>query len=221
MAATAGLERPALWGIGRYQVGDTVTEFPVSLADLERDTAWAVGVLAACDVGPGTLVHFVCGGWEYPWFAPLHRAVSRLGATYSCADAWSFDARRTEYFIRELAPAVVMGVTGETLDGLESTGLVSCLEAVPRLFSRPDAVRRLAAAGIRSGTIAQVGPLTAVGPAGHAWLAYDSDEWSVGVRGGSDELTVTTVGDRAHMVSGAPLGLAGELGAAPGQVRLV
>lgn len=219
VAATAGLDRPMLWGIGRHPVGDVVTEFPVSQADVERDTTWAAGVLAGCGVGPGSLVHFVCGGWESPWFAPFHRAVLRLGATYSCADVWSFDARRTEFFIRELAPAVVMGVTGETLDGLEGMGAVSCLEAVPHLFCRPDVVRRLATAGVRSGTIAPVGPLTAVAPAGQDWLAYDTDEWSVGVRAGG-ELTATTVGDRAHRVTDAPLGLAGDLGPESGRFRL-
>ena len=46
VAAAATLELPALWGIGRYVVGDSTIQFPIDRTDIERDTDWATEVLA-------------------------------------------------------------------------------------------------------------------------------------------------------------------------------
>jgi hypothetical protein len=208
-AAAATLERPALWGIGRYVVGDTTVQFPIDRADLERDAAWATDLLAEYGVRRGRWVHIISGGWESPWYAPFFAAVRRLGATYTCADIFGFDARRTDLFLRRLTPHVVLGLPVDVVVGLADAEQLDNLRPVPHVLARPDAAAELAAAGIATGIFAPVGPATAVTRPDSDLLSYDSQEWRIDAPNG--ELLVTTVGERAHRVSSAPTGVRGEL----------
>jgi hypothetical protein len=217
VAATTALERPALWGIGRYAVGDTTVQFPIDRADLERDTAWATAVLREYDVQRGRRVHVIAGGWESPWYAAFFAAVQRLGATYTCADMFGWDARRTDLFLRRLPPHVVIGLPVDVAVGLADADQLDNLRPVPHILARPDAAAELAAAGIESGIFATLGPATAVTPAGGGGLRYDADEWRIDAPHG--ELLVTTVGARAYLASSAPTGMHGEVGQ-DGLIRL-
>jgi hypothetical protein len=208
-AAAATLELPALWGIGRYAVGDATVQFPVDRGDLERDTAWATEVLAEYGVQHGRRVHIISGGWESPWYAPFFAAVRRLDATYTCADIFGFDARRTDLFLRRLTPHVVIGLPVEVAVGLADADQLDNLRPVPHILARPDAAAELAAAGIQAGIFAPLGPAVVVTPAEGGDLRYDADEWRIEAPNG--ELLVTTVGERAHRASGAPTGVHGEV----------
>ncbi len=212
VAAAATLELPALWGIGRYVVGDATVQFPVDRADLERDTAWATDVLAEYGVRRGKRVHVVSGGWESPWYAPFYAAVRRLGGTYTCADIFGFDARRTDLFLRRLTPHVVLGLPVDVVTGLADAGQLDNLRPVPHILARPEAATELAAAGIEAGVFAFVGPATAVTRSGGTLPSYDDREWRIDGREG--ELLVTTVGPRAHRASGSRTGVRGQ--ATPG-----
>lgn len=217
VAAAATLELPALWGIGRYQVAETTVQFPIGRADLERDTVWATEVLADYGVRHGRRVHIISGGWESPWYAPFFAAVRRLDATYTCADIFSFDARRTDLFLRRLTPHVVIGLPADVVIGLADAEQLDNLRPVPHILARPAAAIELAAAGIASGVFACVGPAAAVTRSGSDLLSYDNREWQIDAPNG--ELLVTTVGGRAHRASGAPTGIRGEV-AQDGLLRL-
>lgn len=216
-AAAATLELPALWGIGRYVVGDATVQFPIDRTDLERDTAWATDVLVEYGVQRGRRVHIISGGWESPWYAPFFAAVRRLGATYTCADMFSFDARRTDLFLRRLTPHVVLGLPVDVAVGLADAEQLDNLRPVPHILARPDAAPELAAAGIDAGIFAPVGPAIAVTLPGSDLLSYDDREWRIDAP--EDELLVTTLGERAHRVSRQPTGVRGHV-EADGQVRL-
>jgi hypothetical protein len=216
-AATATLELPALWGIGRYSVGDATVQFPIDRADLERDTDWATDVLAEYGIQRGRRVHIISGGWESPWYAPFFAAVRRLDATYTCADIFGFDARRTDLFLRRLTPHVVLGLPVDVVAGLADAEQLDNLRPVPHILARPDAAVELAGGGISAGVFACVGPAAAVTRSGSDLLSYDSREWQID--GPNGELQVTTVGDRAHRASAAPTGIRGEA-AGNGLLRL-
>ena len=49
---------------------------------------------------------------------PFEQAAGLVGARYSSADATPFDAFRTASLVRQLSPAVVLGVDAAVLDGL-------------------------------------------------------------------------------------------------------
>jgi hypothetical protein len=207
VAAAATLELPALWGIGRYAAGDATVQFPINRGDLERDTAWATEVLAGYGVQRGRRVHVISGGWESPWYAPFFAAVHRLGATYTCADIFSFDARRTDLFLRRLTPHVVLGLPVDVVAGLADADQLDDLRPVPHILARPDAVGQLAGAGIETGVFACVGAATALTRSGSALLSYDDREWRIDAPDG--EFLVTTVGERAHGAAAAPSGVHG------------
>ncbi len=211
VAAAASLELPALWGIGRYAVGDDIVQFPIDRADLERDTAWATDVLAEYGVRRGRRVHVISGGWESPWYAPFFAAARRLGGTYTCADMFGFDSRRTDLFLRRLTPHVVLGLPRDVVTGLADADQLDNLRPVPHILARPDAASELAAAGIEAGSFAGVGPATAVTRADGVLLSYDDREWRIDASNG--ELLVTTVGERAHRVTSAPTGVRGSVSA--------
>jgi hypothetical protein len=208
-AAAATLELPTLWGIGRYAVGDTSVQFPIDRSDLERDTAWATDVLAEYGVRRGRRVHVISGGWESPWYAPFFAAARRLDATYTCADIFGFDARRTDLFLRRLTPHVVIGLPVEVVAGLADSDALGNLRPVPHVLARPDAAADLAAAGIEAGVFACVGPATAITRSGGTGLSYNTAEWRIDAPSG--ELLVTAVAERADRVSSAPTGVRGEV----------
>ena len=217
-AAAVTLELPALWGIGRYVVGDATVQFPIDRTDLERDTAWATDVLAGYGVRRGRRVHIISGGWESPWYAPFFAAVRRLDATYTCADIFSFDARRTDLFLRRLTPHVVLGLPVDVAVGLADAEQLDNLRPVPHILARPDAASELVAAGIEAGVFAPVGAATAVTRPGSDLLSYDDRQWRFDAPEG--ELLVTTLGERAYRVSGHPTGVRGQV-EADGLVRLI
>lgn len=216
-AATATLELPALWGIGRYPVGDTTVQFPIDRADLERDTVWATELLAEYGVQHGRRVHIISGGWESPWYAPFFAAVRRLDATYTCADIFAFDARRTDLFLRRLTPHVVIGLPVDVVTGLADADQLDNLRPVPHILARPDAAVDLAAAGIQAGVFAPIGPATGVTRSAGTGLSYNTDEWRIEAPNG--ELLVSTVGERADRVNNASTGISGEV-IGDGLVRL-
>lgn len=211
VAAASSLELPALWGIGRYAVGDDIVQFPIDRADLERDTAWATGVLAEYGVRRGRRVHVISGGWESPWYAAFFAAVRRLGGTYTCADMFGFDSRRTDLFLRRLTPHVVLGLPRDVVTGLADADQLDNLRPVPHILARPDATSELAAAGIEAGTFAGIGPATAVTRADGVLLSYDDREWRIDAPDG--EFLVTSVGERAHRVTSARTGVRGSVSA--------
>jgi hypothetical protein len=217
VAAAASLELPALWGIGRYTVGDAIVQFPIDRSDLERDTAWATEVLGGLGVQRGRWVHVISGGWESPWYAAFFAAVRRLGATYTCADTFGFDARRTDLFLRRLTPHVVLGLPVDVVNGLADAEQLDNLRLVPHILARPDAVSELAAAGIEAGTFACIGPAAAVTRSDGGLLSYDDREWAIDAPDG--EFLVTTAGERAYRVASAATGFRGSV-AEDGRLRL-
>ncbi len=217
-SAAATLERPALWGIGRYLVGERPVSFPIGRAELERDIAWATDVLDGYGIHRGRKVHIVSGGWESPWYLPFFAAVQRLHATYTIGDIFGFDARRTDLFLRRLTPHLVIGLSADITRGLADGGQLDNLRPVPHVLARPEAVTELRGAGIEAGVFAPVGAATALTLAGGTDLSYATAEWHISATDG--ELRLSTVGERAFEVSDAPTGVRGDVDPATGRLTL-
>lgn len=211
-AAAALIPRSGLWGIARYICGESVQHFEISWEDIERDTAWAAGLLAEYGIGPDRYVIVVSLTPLAPWSRPFELALRRLGAVICPADAYRFDARRTAMFARGCpSPSMVLGLEDEVTDGLAELdgGLRGNIGSLPYVLSRPSTRARLVADGIDAYCFTPIGPATAVECHARGGVHVNSGEWLVEAVDG--ELRLTTVGDRAHRLRGAPTGVAGRV----------
>lgn len=197
---------PFLWGVGRFP-GSSDPYF-VSQADMDRDVAGAARVIERLGAEAGEHVLFVSHFYEGCQFWPLERAAIERDVVISCAEANLMDAPRVEFFTRLLPLAAAVGVTADTLDGVEQLGLD--LQEVfdrPRVvLARPGAYERLRAAGVEARRIVALGPaLVTECAAGE--LHVDGDEWDVVEHDG--ELVISGRGKRATDVASFGTGLRG------------
>jgi hypothetical protein len=195
--APAESVRP-LWAIGRYEGPDGPVTWEISHEEIERDLASAPRALAALGVAAGGRVLHCSLLSEAGQFFPLVIGTMLAGAQVSCADATSGDASRVAMFLRLLDYDAVLGVNGATLDGLDELGI-----AYPDAFARarvvaarPDALTRLAAAGIAAHLFVLCGPAVAIAPAPDApAVVADPGEWELGLSRG--RVVVTNLRPRA------------------------
>lgn len=188
MTFGAGYEEPPLaWGVGRVVVDDRITPWPVSEADIADEAASLAPHLSALGLGEGGLVLIVSLLSQAIHVHPFERAAGSLGALYSSADRTPFDAYRSASLIRQLQPAVVMGIDDQVLDGLEEGGRdpVAVFGGVRTVLTVDDgAHERLTAAGLTPRRWLTLGPTSAIQPLDDDALAYDASRWLVEVDGG-------------------------------------
>ena len=197
-AANASVDtvRP-LWAIGRYEGPDGPVTWEISHEEIERDLASAPRALAALGVATGGRVLHCSLLSEAGQFFPLVIGTMLVGAQVSQADATSGDASRVAMFLRLLDYDAVLGVNGAILDGLDDLG-IAYTDAFARarvVGARPDALTRLAAAGIAAHSFVLCGPAVAIAPAPEAPAVVDRDEWELGRSHG--HITVTNLRPRA------------------------
>src|SRR4029453_12744406 len=111
-------DAPEVWGVGRVVVDGEVVPWPVAQADVEDEAESLAPRLSALGLEPGGLVLFVSMLSQAMHVVPLEQAAGRVGALYSSADSTPFDAFRVAALVRQLEPHVVLGITGDVLDGL-------------------------------------------------------------------------------------------------------
>jgi len=211
---------PAVWGVGRVVVGDTITPWPVSAADIDDEADAMVARLASLGLTDGGLVLIVSLLSHTIHVTPFEQAAGRLGALYSSSDRSPFDAFRAASLIRQLRPTVVMGIDHRVVAGLDDAGrdLAEVFGAVPAVATvDADATARLAAAGLTPLRWATLGPTSALQPPGDDALAYDATRWQVDEAGG--ELLVTNLVPRLTPCDRFPTGVRGTV-LAPGRITL-
>ena len=211
-AAAAAVPPARLWGIGRYDLGDSSVYFEISWDDWRRDTAWARGMLASHGVRQGSGLVIVGGMPESPWFDPFETAARELGAPYSTGDVYPFEAFRTSLYARRLPITMIFGIDRTVAEALGDQ-LADVVARTPVVVARPDAVALLSGAGAQPFTVARVGPAIAVECPHRTGAHLNGAEWTLAERGG--ELFISTAGPRAHQISDAPLGLHGVLADGP------
>jgi hypothetical protein len=207
-AAAAAVPPARLWGLGRYDVGDSPVYFEISWHDWRRDTAWARGMLASHGVSRGSGLIIVGGMPESPWFDPFETAARELGVPCSTGDVYPFEAFRTSLYARRLPITMIFGMDRTVAEALGDE-LADVVARVPVVGARPDALALLASAGAQPFMVARVGPAIAVECPHRTGAHLNGAEWTLAERGG--ELFISTAGCRAHQISDAPLGLRGVL----------
>lgn len=213
--------KPGLACIGRFSVDGEAVDFPYSEDDLARDAAFWAQVLAGYGVTRGKRVLVTAVAWEMPWMHPVRLGATRLGASYSNTEAFGWDARRLDTFIRWTKPQAVLGPGREVLEALGGSGdLAERLSGVPVLLVRPDGLETLEEAGVRSaGVVALLGLAAAVSLPDGSGIAVDENEWAVTEEDG--ELLVTTVGSRAARFDRQRTGVRGHVEQTPAGLRIV
>lgn len=208
---TRTIDRPDLWGIGCFPVGDELVTFPVGQTDLERDIGSALKATSRLGFGAGTRTLIVSRQAEAAQYWPFQIAALATGTKLSAADSTRFDAFRVAMFLRQSPYDTVLGVTTDTLDGLEEDlGLdLATVFGGAVVGAHPGAAARLRAADVTVRDWIAVGPTIAVAcEAGSAHV--DGDEWALHVRDG--ELRISARRSRAATVDDQPTGLRGTAG---------
>lgn len=183
--------------------------YPLSHRDIEADTKWARRFLASVGVVAGDTVAVSTACSELGHFWPYECAIAALDACVAMAENVSFDARRTEMFLRRFEVRAAFGVSEEILNGLEMADLPlhKTFASTPLVFARDAAAARLREAGIDPWRMVTLGPLFAfVSPQGE--VHYDADEWLLESIGG--EVHVSARQPRAQPMFRLPVGVAGQ-----------
>jgi hypothetical protein len=173
---------PAVWGVGRLVLDGEVTPWPVAEHDIDDEAESLAPRLAALGLEAEGLVLIVSMLSQAMHVVPLERAAGRVGALYSSADATPFDAFRVAALTGQLEPQVVMGITGDVLDGLAQAGRdpAEVLRPVPAVVTADDdAHARLRAAGLAPRRWVKLGPTSAIESIDEDGPVYDATRWDV------------------------------------------
>jgi hypothetical protein len=173
---------PEVWGVGRVVVDGEVTPWPVASRDIEDEAESMAPRLAALGLESGGLVLIVSMLSQAMHAVPLEQAARRVGALYSSADATPFDASRVSTLVRQLEPQVVLGITGDVLNGLAEAGHdpAEVFHAVPAAVTADgDAHARLSASGLSPRRWVQLGPTSAIEGLAGDGARYDATRWDV------------------------------------------
>jgi hypothetical protein len=173
---------PGVWGVGRLVVDGDVTPWPVAQHDIEDEAESLASRLTALGVEPGGLVLIVAMLSQAMHAVPLEQAAGRVGALYSSADATPFDAFRVTALTRQLEPQVVLGITGDVLDGMVEAGRdpAEVLGTVPAVVtSDAHAHARLRASGLAPKRWVRLGPTSAIEGLDGNGPRYDATRWDV------------------------------------------
>lgn len=184
---------PEVWGVGRLVVDGEVTPWPVAQRDIEDEAESLAPRLAALGLEPGGIVLIVSMLSQAMHAVPLEQAAGRVGALYSSADATPFDAFRVTALVRQLEPQVVLGITGDVLDGMADAGRepAEVLGPVPAVVTADaDAHARLAASGLAPRRWVRLGSTSAIESLDGDGPIYDATRWDVHT-GGDGELVIS------------------------------
>ncbi len=183
--------------------------YPLNRRDVEADIRWARRFLSSVGVVAGDTVAVSAACSELGHFWPYECAIEALDACVAMAENVSFDARRTEMFLRRFEVRAAFGISDEILNGLEMADLplYKTFASTPLVFARDAAAERLRKAGLDPWRMVTLGPLFAfVSPRGE--VHYDEEEWLLESIGG--EVHVSARQPRAKPLFRLPVGVAGQ-----------
>jgi hypothetical protein len=129
-----------LWGVGQARGGPTVLAYPVTEAEISRDSVWAGRQLARHAISAGRFVLLVSMSNEGAHVHPFDIAARAAGLPLCQVDAVPYEAARVISIMKNLPVGIVLGLTGGIIAALAESGA-----PVPELFShttvllRPDA----------------------------------------------------------------------------------
>ena len=200
-----------LWAVGRYDGVEGPVTWEISQDEINRDLGSAPRALATLGVGAGGRVMHCSLLSEAGHFFPLVIGTMLVGAQVSQADSTSGDATRVAMFLRLLAYDAVLGVNAAILDGLDELGIAYADAFAPAraVCARPDAIARLAGAGVAAHAFVLCGPAVAIAPTAGAPAVVDTDEWELGIDHG--HITVTNLRPRATQFRGTATAVRGTL----------
>jgi hypothetical protein len=186
----------ACWAIGLLRLPGGFQPYPVSLRDVERDTAWARRVFERLGLVPGLPMHLVGTGCDNEVLWPYENALIGMKVPFGVAEPVAIDAPRTDMFLRRFRMQAVVGLSGELVDALVALDRdLPTLLGHSTLVALPEAATTLRAAGLAPWTMRAVGPMFAFESRAGDGACYDETEWRVEEAGG--ELLLTSVAARA------------------------
>jgi hypothetical protein len=218
--AAAYEDPPRVWGVGRVDTAGRVTPWAVSQHDIDDEAAALAPRLAALGLGDGGLILIVSLLSQAIHVVPLEQAAGLLGARYSSADATPFDAFRTVSLVRQLRPAVVLGIDRQVCDGIEELGrdLGEVFAGVGAVVAAdPHAARRLQDHGIDAGRWIRLGPTSVIAGGGDDGFGYNAARWQIEERDG--ELLITSVAAQLTPCDQLATGCRGRV-LEPGRIRV-
>lgn len=184
------------WAIGLLRLPGGYQPYPVSLHDIERDTAWARRVFARLGIEAGRPMHLIGTGCDYEILWPYENALIGMKVPFGVAEPVAIDAPRSDMFLRRFRMQAVMGLSGEIVDALVALDRdLQALLGHATLVATPQAAATLRAAGLAPWTMLAVGPMFAFESPARDGAAYDEGEWLVEDVDG--ELLLTSVMARA------------------------
>ncbi len=166
------------WAIGLLRLPGGYQPYPVSLRDIERDTAWALTVFERIGIERGKPAHLIGTGCDNEILWPYENALIRMNVPFGVAEPVAIDAPRTDMFLRRFAMQAVIGLTAEIVDELVALGRdLGALLAHSTLVALPDAAPTLRAHGLAPWTMVPIGPIYAFESAARDGARYDQSEW--------------------------------------------
>ena len=186
----------ARWAIGLLRLPGGYQPYPVSLRDIDRDTAWARSVFERMNIEPGQPMHLIGTGCDNEILWPYENALIGMKVPFGVAEPVAIDAPRSDMFLRRFRMQAVMGLTREIVDAL--LALKRDLHALlghSTLIALPDARAALRAAGLAPWTQCPIGPIFAFESPARDGARYDTSEWLIESPDG--ELLLTSVAPRA------------------------
>ncbi|WP_051721264.1 MULTISPECIES: hypothetical protein [Actinomycetes] len=174
--------RSRIYGIGICKSAGEFVDYEIGLDDYERDVQWAKAQLNRGGVGPGDHVLITTPNHELAVTSALVKALRQIGATYTPAETYGWDASRFTSVLETLPITVVIAVGGETLSAVaaQQPDLSKVFADVRLTWARPDAHAQLKAANVKSQAMALLGPALALAdPDTPDQLVVNAAEWSV------------------------------------------
>ncbi|WP_372524588.1 hypothetical protein [Piscinibacter sp.] len=184
------------WAIGLLRLPGGYQPYPVSLRDIERDTAWARSVFERMGIRAGVPMHLIGAGCDNEILWPYENALIGMKVPFGVAEPVAIDAPRSDMFLRRFRMQAVMGLSGELVEALAKLGRdLKALLGHSTVVALPDAVPALRAAGLAPWTMHPIGPLWAFESPEGDGARYDQSEWLIEEQDG--ELLLTAVAPRA------------------------
>lgn len=200
-----------LLGIGCVRTANGPLPYHFSFRDAEVDNHWMAQCLREIGIGSGDLIHITHLYAEVAQFWSIYHGARLLGAVYANGMPTPFDAYRLEMYTRRFKLAAVIGITPQTLEGMEQGGhdLATVFGRAQRLIALPEAAARLRSLGLETGNLVRMGPFVAIEAVAGEGARFNNREWRVEAIGG--ELHVTSAAPRAGQFERLATGVKGHV----------
>ena len=175
---TTDAARTVPWMIGCIRTGQLTIAHPLTARDIDADVNFAASIFGLMGIGEGATVLFTSASSEYGQFWPYEQALESLGACVAVAENLTFDAARSEMFMRRLAIDLAFGIGQPILDGMTMIGLdvASAFGRAGTICARVEAANQFEQLGFKPWRMIGFGPAFGfVAPDGRTY--HDREEW--------------------------------------------